>query len=161
MQATRPTLPRYRRGGIQVSRLLMRLLLSSFFFRHFLLSSFLTFLLLLQGVLTVKKKLQPGSSGPFSGRGSSSPPTSSNALLTNFRLSSDAEVLLGKRRPSIANRRQNVRKRARIVYTFRPSFHSACHRWRVGSWFSFFFPRSPCMWHVVLVAHTHTGTDCT
>ncbi len=46
-----------------------------------------------------------------------------NALLLNFRLSSDAEIFVAKHRPEHTDQRQTCKKRVCNVYVFRLGFH--------------------------------------
>ena len=55
-----------------------------------------------------------------------------NALLMNFRLGSNAEIFVKRRRLSIRIRRPNVQKRVRDVYMFRLIFHFCAPP--VGGW---------------------------
>ncbi len=52
-----------------------------------------------------------------------------NALLINFRLSSDAEILLTSHRLSL---QMSAKRAMRILHIFQPSFHFAYHRWWLG-----------------------------
>ncbi len=55
-----------------------------------------------------------------------------NALLINFRLSSDAEILLIKHRLSMQIGAKRAKKRACNVYIFQLSSLSAYHLWWLG-----------------------------
>ncbi len=65
----------------------------------------------------------------------SSYPTN-NALLINFRLGSDAEVLLMSTDWACKSA-SNVKKCVCIVHIFQLSFHFAYHRWWLGSFISY------------------------
>ncbi len=55
-----------------------------------------------------------------------------NALLINFLLSSDADVLISNRRPSMQIGAQTCKNACAMCITFRVIFHFACQHWWLG-----------------------------